>query len=109
MTLNLNCHVFVDFDGTIAPVDTTDLLLERFADKGWLDIEEQWKSGKIGSRECLVRQIDLVRATPAELDDFVSRIDIDPDFPAFIDLCRDQGLRRQKGNQPTRRLGKRPS
>ena len=91
MTLNLNCHVFVDFDGTIAPVDTTDLLLERFADKGWLDIEEQWKSGKIGSRECLVRQIDLVRATPAELDDFVSRIDIDPDFPAFIDLCRDQG------------------
>ncbi len=91
MTLNLKCHVFVDFDGTIAPVDTTDLLLERFADSGWLEIEEQWKSGKIGSRECLVRQIDLVRATPGELDDFVSRIDIDPDFPAFIELCREQG------------------
>ena len=81
----LNCHVFVDFDGTIAPVDTTDLLLERFADPKWLEIEEEWKSGRIGSRECLVRQIDLVRAAPEELDDFVSRIDIDP---GFGNLCR---------------------
>ena len=91
MNLGFNCHVFVDFDGTIAPVDTTDLLLERFADPGWQDIEEEWKSGKIGSRECMVRQIDLVRATPAAMDDFVSRIDIDPGFPDFVGLCRQQG------------------
>lgn len=85
-------HVFVDFDGTIAPVDTTDLLLERFADERWHAIEEEWKSGKIGSRECLVRQIDLVRATPEELDDFISRIDIDPGFDAFMALCRTNGM-----------------
>ena len=65
----MNHHVFVDFDGTIAPVDTTDLLLERFADPAWHRIEEEWKAGRIGSRECLVRQIDLVRASPEELDD----------------------------------------
>lgn len=87
----MNCHVFVDFDGTIAPVDTTDLLLERFADPKWMAIEEEWKSGRIGSRECLVRQIDLVRATPEEIDDFVSRIDIDPGFEDFIALCRRHG------------------
>ena len=91
MRLDLKCHVFIDFDGTIAPVDTTDLLLERFADPSWMAIEEQWKSGEIGSRECLVRQLDLVRATPAEFDDFVARIDIDPEFPGFVDLCRAQG------------------
>jgi len=84
----MNHHVFVDFDGTIAPVDTTDLLLERFADPAWHGIEEEWKAGRIGSRECLVRQIDLVRASPEELDDFVSRIDIDPGFDAFLALCR---------------------
>ena len=84
----MNHHVFVDFDGTIAPVDTTDLLLERFADPAWHRIEEDWKAGRIGSRECLVRQIDLVRASPEELDDFVSRIDIDPGFDAFLALCR---------------------
>ena len=89
----MNCHVFVDFDGTIAPVDTTDLLLERFADPAWQTIEEDWKAGRIGSRECLVRQIDLVRATPQELDDFVARIDIDPGFAGFIALCREQGHR----------------
>jgi hypothetical protein len=27
----VKCRVFVDFDGTIAPIDTTDLLLEHFA------------------------------------------------------------------------------
>lgn len=88
----MSYHVFVDFDGTIAPVDTTDLLLERFADTRWQDIEEEWKAGRIGSRECLVRQIDLVRATPEELDDFISRIDIDPGFGAFMALCRNNNM-----------------
>lgn len=80
-------HVFVDFDGTIAPLDTTDLLLERFADLRWLEIEEQWKAGLIGSRECMVRQVDLVRATPDEIDRFVEEIEIDPGFADFACLC----------------------
>jgi 2-hydroxy-3-keto-5-methylthiopentenyl-1-phosphate phosphatase len=84
-------HVFVDFDGTIASLDTTDLLLERFAAPEWRQIEDDWKAGLIGSRECLVRQIDLVRATRADLDDFIAHIEIDPGFPAFVELCREQG------------------
>lgn len=87
----MKCRVFVDFDGTIAPVDTTDLLLERFAAPEWHDIEDDWKAGRIGSRECLVRQIDLVRASPAQMDAFVSSIDIDPRFPEFVEMCRSLG------------------
>ena len=87
----VKCHVFVDFDGTIASLDTTDLLLERFAAREWRQIEEDWKAGLIGSRECLVRQIDLVRATPAELDNFIEDIEIDPAFAGFVDLCLEQG------------------
>jgi 2,3-diketo-5-methylthio-1-phosphopentane phosphatase len=87
----VKCHVFVDFDGTIAPIDTTDLLLERFAAPAWRDIEDDWKAGRIGSRECLVRQIDLVRATPAELDAFIADIAIDAAFPGFVALCREHG------------------
>jgi 2-hydroxy-3-keto-5-methylthiopentenyl-1-phosphate phosphatase len=83
----MKCRLLVDFDGTIASVDTTDLLLERFAAPAWHDIEEDWKAGRIGSRECMVRQIDLVRASPAELRDFVAGIEIDPGFPAFATLC----------------------
>lgn len=84
-------HVFVDFDGTIAPVDTTDLLLQRFADPRWLDIEEQWKAGLIGSRECMIRQVDLVRATPEEIDRFIENIEIDPGFANFVNLCSSLG------------------
>jgi 2-hydroxy-3-keto-5-methylthiopentenyl-1-phosphate phosphatase len=83
--------VLVDFDGTIATTDTTDLLLEQFAEPGWLAIEEDWMAGRIGSRECMLRQIDLVRATPREMDAFVSSIEIDPGFHAFVALCRDHG------------------
>jgi 2,3-diketo-5-methylthio-1-phosphopentane phosphatase len=81
----------LDFDGTIAPVDTTDLLLERFADPAWHDIEEDWKAGRIGSRECMVRQIDLVRATPNEMDGFIRTVRIDPGFPSFVRFFRRMG------------------
>lgn len=91
-TAEIRCHVFVDFDGTIATIDTTDRLLERYADPRWQDVEDEWKAGLIGSRECLVRQIDLVRATPAVLEAFVDEIEIDPAFPAFVELCRQRGL-----------------
>ena len=84
-------RVFVDFDGTIAPVDTTDLLLERFAAPAWREIEDDWKAGRIGSRECLVRQIDLVRASQAEMEAFVAGIEIDAGFPEFASVCRRLG------------------
>ena len=85
--VRVKCRLLVDFDGTIASVDTTDLLLERFAAPAWRDIEEDWKAGRIGSRECMVRQIDLVRASPAEIDEFVAGIEIDAGFPGFVALC----------------------
>lgn len=89
--MNMRCHVFVDFDGTIATVDTTDLLLERFADPRWREVEDEWAKGLIGSRECMARQIDLVRASPADIDRFIDEVEIDPGFPRFASLCRELG------------------
>lgn len=88
----VNCHVFVDFDGTIVPADATDQLLTRYADPSWLEIEADWKAGRIGSRDCMARQVELIRATPEELDGFVAGFDVDPAFPAFVDLCRTHGM-----------------
>jgi 2-hydroxy-3-keto-5-methylthiopentenyl-1-phosphate phosphatase len=56
----MKCHVFVDFDGTISPLDTTDLLLDRFADPLWRKIEAEWVTGRIGSLECMARQINPI-------------------------------------------------
>ena len=89
--MRMKIHVFVDFDGTIATIDTTDRLLTRFADPAWQEIEKEWRSGAIGSRECMARQIDLIRATPGQLDAFINQIEIDPAFPAFVRFCRERG------------------
>ncbi len=85
--IDASVRVFVDFDGTISVGDTTDRILERFADPFWRTIEADWVAGRIGSRECMARQIDLIRATPQTLDAFVRQSTIDPHFGKFAELC----------------------
>jgi 2-hydroxy-3-keto-5-methylthiopentenyl-1-phosphate phosphatase len=80
--------VLVDFDGTIVRQDVTDLILERFALPEWRAVEQAWVAGRIGSRECMSRQIDFVRATDRDLDELLDEIDIDPHFSGFVSLCR---------------------
>ena len=43
----MRAFVICDFDGTITLKDSTDLLLKRFADPAWLDIEKEWLRGKL--------------------------------------------------------------
>ena len=88
----MNCHVFIDFDGTLAPGDPTDTLLDRFADKSWLQLEAEFKAGRMTSRECMARQIDLIRATPEAYDALVGSMTIDPHFQAFADLSERHGI-----------------
>jgi 2-hydroxy-3-keto-5-methylthiopentenyl-1-phosphate phosphatase len=90
--------VLVDFDGTIAVEDTTDLLLERFADPQWRQVETDWVTGKIGSRECLSRQIDLVRASAADLDRLADGVAVDPSFAEFVATGRALGLKMVVGS-----------
>ncbi len=85
-------RVFVDFDGTIADNDVTDVLLERFASPNWESIEQDWLSGKIGARECMMRQIALIKASPAELKKCLDEMKIDPAFPDFVHLLDEQGV-----------------
>ncbi|MBZ5552258.1 MAG: MtnX-like HAD-IB family phosphatase [Acidobacteriia bacterium] len=75
--------VFCDFDGTITLEDTTDLILESFADPAWRAVEERWLAGKIGSRECLQEQMSLVRAGEKELGELVDSVPVDPHFLEF--------------------------
>jgi 2,3-diketo-5-methylthio-1-phosphopentane phosphatase len=81
-------RVLCDFDGTIATEDVTDSILTRFAAPEWQAIEAEWKSGRIGSRACMERQVALIRATPAELDLHLESVEIDRHFFGFVHLCR---------------------
>jgi 2-hydroxy-3-keto-5-methylthiopentenyl-1-phosphate phosphatase len=79
--------LFLDFDGTTSSRDAVDLILEKFADARWLAVEEDWRAGLIGSRECLARQMALVRALPRELDELLASIELDAGLCALLETC----------------------
>ncbi len=83
--------VLVDFDGTIVQDDPTDRLFERFADPLWRVLEEAWQRGRISSRECMQRQVELLRVSPEELDNQIANIRIDPGFRTFLEFCEAEG------------------
>ncbi|HLI33694.1 MAG TPA: MtnX-like HAD-IB family phosphatase [Terriglobia bacterium] len=76
--------IFCDFDGTITRVDVTDEILIRLADPAWREIESLWTAGTIGSRECLERQLALVKTSAQELNALIDSIPIDPAFAKFV-------------------------
>lgn len=84
----MSWQVIVDFDGTIAKRDTTDLLLARFALPQWQELEQEWTSGKIGSAECMRKQVELIRATPEQMQEFFASIELDWHFKSFVRLCQ---------------------
>jgi 2,3-diketo-5-methylthio-1-phosphopentane phosphatase len=84
--------LFLDFDGTITKRDAVDAILESFADSRWLEIEEDWKQGRIGSRECLAAQMRLVRATKDQIDALLDSIEIDEGFVKLLDTCAERGV-----------------
>ena len=75
--------VLCDFDGTIAVEDVTDSLLMRFGLPGWDALEVAWREGRIGSRECMAGQVALLDCSRGELEEHLSTMALDPDFPAF--------------------------
>jgi 2,3-diketo-5-methylthio-1-phosphopentane phosphatase len=79
--------VFLDFDGTITLRDVTDAILDAFADPEWLQIEDAWLSGQIGSRECLAAQMALVNATRDQVDRLLDDIGVDPGFAMLLGTC----------------------
>jgi 2-hydroxy-3-keto-5-methylthiopentenyl-1-phosphate phosphatase len=88
----LRYRALLDFDGTIAPDDPTDRLLDQFADPEWRILEAEWQGGRLTSRECLQQQVALLRATPRQLFAAIRDIEIDPGFYRFVSSCHGRGV-----------------
>jgi 2,3-diketo-5-methylthio-1-phosphopentane phosphatase len=84
--------VFLDFDGTITRRDVTDAILEVYADPQWLQVEEEWKAGRLSSRDCLTAQVALVTAAPEQLDSLLDSIEIDSGLVPLLDTCSAHGV-----------------
>ena len=84
--------LFLDFDGTITRRDVVDVILETYADAEWLTLEEAWRAGHIGSRDCLKTQMSLVRATRRQLDALLDEIEIDSGLVPLLELCSNHDI-----------------
>ncbi len=70
-----------------------DSFLETFASDDWIKIEEDWKNGKIGSRECLYSQLKCVPPMPwSRTEAFLRTIQIDPFFEHFYRFTKAAGI-----------------
>ncbi len=89
-----NCQVFFDFDNTITTFDVLDDIIRRFAvNKDWIKIERDWQRGKIGSRECLKRQMKLVKVDRNRLLAYLSGIRVDPYFKKILVKLKAGGVK----------------
>jgi 2,3-diketo-5-methylthio-1-phosphopentane phosphatase len=82
-----NAILFLDFDGTLTLRDAVDAILEAYADPEWLTFETEWRAGRIGSRDCLRAQMNLVRASRRQLDALLDEIEIDEGLVALLEIC----------------------
>lgn len=85
--------VVLDFDGTITLEDSVDVLLERHADARWQEAEHEWQSGRIGSRACLERQVECLRAAPEALDATIDGLAVDGSVHDVVAICAARGFR----------------
>ena len=84
--------LFLDFDGTISRRDAVDAILETYADPKWLTFEEEWRAGRLGSRDCLRAQMSLVRASRQQIDALLDDIGIDEDLVPLLEMCAIQNI-----------------
>jgi 2,3-diketo-5-methylthio-1-phosphopentane phosphatase len=83
--------VLCDFDGTIVPCETVEVLYRHFAAPPCQELVQRWTRGEIGTREELQGCFSTVRAGRSEMEAALDTIPIDPSFPGFLDLCRKRG------------------
>jgi len=86
-------EVYFDFDNTITEFDVLDDIIQRFSiNDDWQRAEEEWKSGLIGSRECLERQVSQVRISPEALQAYLRTVAVDPAFGPLVAFLRAQRI-----------------
>lgn len=73
-----------DFDGTITRNDLVDGIVSQFSENdAWIAAEKEWAAGRIGSGECLRRQLSGVRIGIRALANYLESVRLDPGFGAL--------------------------
>lgn len=84
--------ILCDFDGTVSVEDVIDSLLCEYGRPGWQALEDDWRAGLIGSRQCMQGQVELLELDRQCLDRHLDQVRIDHGFPAFARHTRANGV-----------------
>jgi HAD superfamily phosphoserine phosphatase-like hydrolase len=84
--------VLVDYDGTIAENDVTDLVLYRVLGEVYRDGDDDYNAGLVGSRTLFEEQVKLLPGDPAEMIRLMEGQPHDPAFPAFARRALELGI-----------------
>ena len=84
--------LFIDFDGTISPVDISNTFFTTRAGSDARLVVDQWKRGLVSSRECLIRELDAFGGDLGELREFARSLPIDQGFFQLQKECRRRGV-----------------
>ena len=82
-----------DFDGTITKKDSLYDFFDTYASKNWLEVEKLWQEGQISSKECLIKEFELVDNLSSKLiEEYVKTIEIDEGFKDFCRFCKEKNI-----------------
>lgn len=76
--------ILCDFDGTVSVEDVIDSLLSEYGRPGWQALEDDWRAGRIGSRQCMKGQVELLDLNKLTLDAHLDAVRIDHGFTEFV-------------------------
>ena len=80
--------VLVDYDGTIALTDVSDVVVATHAPGGWEHFAALYDEGRLGSRRLMEWEVARMPADPAPLLDTAAEQPLDPGFVSFVRLAR---------------------
>ena len=78
-----------DFDGTITDKDSLYTFVCKYAKGPWKEYEQLWLDNKIGSKECLINEFNLIPNLSENLmQDFAKHTELSKGFVEFLEYIK---------------------
>jgi 2-hydroxy-3-keto-5-methylthiopentenyl-1-phosphate phosphatase len=85
--------IVVDFDGTACSVDVSEVLLQRFGDPAWPELDRAVDRGEIGLRGAMHAQAAMLRGDHDEMLAYAVEVGrLEPTFRTFVGWAAARGL-----------------